>query len=120
MILWIGIFILSLIMIYFSDWAYNLWIGAEIHIPIKLSIYMAISILLTCWSNIFAFFLRGISMVRFDRNLLIFSAIINIPLSFFLLYKFQITGVIIATCISLIPRVILLPMQYKNAVRKLN
>ncbi len=120
MLLWLGIFLLSLVMIFLSDWAYDLWIGSEIHIPTRLSIFMAISILLTCWNNIFTFFLRGVSIVRFARNLLLFSALINIPLSFWLLYQYEATGVIIATCISLVPMAILLPIKYKSVLRKIN
>lgn len=119
-LIWLGVFGLAVIMLVISNFAYNFWIGKEVNIPLNLSIFMAISVLLTCWNNIFAYFLRGVSIVRFEKNILLFAAGLNIPLSFYLLSIYNSTGVIIATCLSLLPMAILLPFKYKSVLRRLN
>ena len=120
LLVWIGIVLLSVFMALFSNFAYQLWIGKEVVIPIILSLIMAISVLLTAWNNIFAYFLNSISEIKLQTRLLIVSAIINIPLSLIFISYFQSTGVILATCISLLPLSIALPIQYRSIIQKMN
>jgi O-antigen/teichoic acid export membrane protein len=117
--LWFFIFAGALGMLFLANFAYQLWIGKDLKIPNLLSLFMAISILLTAWNSIFAYFLNAISETKLQMYLLLFSAIINIPLSFFLISKFQTKGVIIATCIALLPLAIALPIQYKKILEKM-
>ena len=49
--------------------------------------------------------------------LLLVMATVNIPLSFYLLEKHGLAGVIIATCIVLTPLAIALPIQYRKVMK---
>jgi len=115
--LWIGISLLSIIMLLASPCAYELWIGYTINIHIELSIFMGLSILITCWNNIFSYFLNSIAATRRQMIVLIISAFANIPLSLILLDQMNTTGVIIATSIVLLPLSIALPLQYRSIIK---
>jgi O-antigen/teichoic acid export membrane protein len=118
-LLWLGITALSICMLFVSNYAYELWIGAPVDIPLKLSIFMGLSILITCWNNIFSYFLNSIAKTKRQMYFLVVSALINVPLSFYLLDEFGITGVIVATSIVLLPLSIALPLQYRSIIKNL-
>jgi O-antigen/teichoic acid export membrane protein len=100
--------------------AYRLWMGKEMEIPTLLSMIMALSALLTAWIAIFSYFLNAVAELKAQRNIILVSAFINIPLSIWLLGLFGISGVIMATCVSLLPLAIVLPQQYLRVVQKMN
>ena len=107
----------SILMLFLAPIAYEIWIGKVVHIPFELSFFMAISILITCWNNIFAYYLNSIAKTNLQLVVIVVSAIINIPLSFYLLDLWGITGVIIATSCVLAPLAIALPIQYLRIIR---
>ena len=119
MLFWVGIICLSVVMLLLSNTVYKLWIGKDLFISIVLSVTMCLSILLTAWYNIFGYFLNSISETKLQTNILIISALINVPLSIFLLDYFESTGVILATCIALLPLAIALPIQYRSIIKKM-
>lgn len=118
-LLWLAITGLFFLMLIVSRYTYELWIGAPVDIPIELSVFMGVSVLITCWNNIFSYFLNSISKTKRQMFVLVISALINVPLSFYLLDEIGITGVIIATSIVLLPLSILLPLQYRSIIKNL-
>lgn len=118
--IWSGLLVTSFVMVLTSDMAYQIWIGNSINIPIELSIFTAIAALMTAWYNIFAYFLNSVNKIRTQRNWIIFSASINIPLSIYLTHLFGVQGVIVATCISLLPLCISLPLEYRKVMNQLH
>ena len=117
--LWISMLVLGSIMIILSPLAYQYWIGQSLEITISLSIAMCLSFLLTTWNNIFSYFLNSISKTKVQSIVILISALINIPLSILLINYYNSTGVIIATCISLIPLSIALPLHYRFVINKM-
>ena len=117
--IWCCIALLAIVMVLLSNTVYKLWIGKDLEISTSLSLTMCISILLTAWYNIFGYFLNGISETKLQTKILIISALFNLPLSFLLLNYFESTGVILATCIALIPLGILLPLQYRSIIKQM-
>ncbi len=115
--LWLTIFILAIAMLFLANFAYDLWIGKPVAIAFSLSLFMAISVLLTAWTTIFAYFLNSISKTRLQMYFLLVMAAVNIPLSFYLLEQEGLVGVIIATCIVLVPLAIALPLQYRRVMK---
>ncbi len=110
-VFWMLMVLLGIGLYFLSDLAYDFWIGSDLNIPTSLSLFMGLSIILTCWNTIFSYFLNSISKTRIQLYLLVFGAIINLPLSFYLLELYGTTGVIIATSCVLFPLSIILPLQ---------
>jgi len=111
---WLLLFLAVIPMIIFSNFAYELWVGKEIKIPFLLTVLMAAYVMLSSWNQIFGNFINGVSKLRIGFYIAIFTAIINIPLCIFLAKytNWGVSAIIAASCISLMPDVILLPVQY--------
>lgn len=112
--LWLGIFILSIIMLFSSQVIYKLWIGKDVVIPFSVSLLVAIVILINTWNGIFSQFLNGVGKIRFQLFIGIIAAVLNVPLAIYLGSKIGIQGVLIANIIVTISGTILYPLQYKK------
>jgi O-antigen/teichoic acid export membrane protein len=78
LLLWCGIIILVVVMLIFSESIYRFWIGNDVHIPLMLSIFMGVFVLLNTWNSIFTNFINGVGKIRlslFISALYFFSAI---------------------------------------------
>lgn len=115
---WLLLILIVVPMIIFSGFAYELWVGKEIKIPYSLTILMAVYVLLSSWNQIFGNFINGIGKLRLAFYLTIFTALVNIPLCILLAKNagWGLAGIIAASSISLIPDIILIPIQYLKIV----
>jgi O-antigen/teichoic acid export membrane protein/glycosyltransferase involved in cell wall biosynthesis len=114
-----GLSILGVIgMLIFSNLFYEIWIGNQIKIPFLLSTSMAIWVLIASWTSIFGNFLSGVGKIRLSLYHSFAMIVINIPLSIFLAKYLNLgsAGVIIGTCLCVLPQVFLHPMQYKKII----
>lgn len=116
--IWLLIVIVVVFMILFSKIFYHVWVGDKIRIPFLLSSFMGLYVVISTWNNIFTFFINGIGAIRLQMYYAIFAAIINIPLSIYFArnLNFGISGVILATCASILCGTILAPIQYKKII----
>jgi len=103
-----------------SPFIYRIWIGDSVYIPLWLTFWVGIYVLISSWNQIFTNFINGVSKVKLGFYLTIFTGLVNIPLCFFLAdyCKLGPVGIIIASSISLLPDIIFLPMQYKKIVNQ--
>lgn len=112
--IWILVPILLLIMVFISKWFYNFWIGKNIDIPLNLSLSMALFVLMMTFNMIYVNFINGVGKIKLQLYTSIITMIINIPLSIFFGKYLGLgpSGVVLATCCSLIYAIILRPLQY--------
>jgi Na+-driven multidrug efflux pump len=117
--IWMMIFLGTIVLVSFSNYAYKLWIGIESIIPsFQLTVWMAVYVLISSWNQIFGNFINGVSKMKVGFYLAIVTAIINIPLCIFFAdyLKWGLSGIIIASSVSLIPDLIFLPIQYYKII----
>ena len=102
-----------LVLLVFSSWLYKFWIGDKVHIPISLSVLMAVYFIMSLLITPFTIFINATGKVYLQTCQSIFSALINIPLSIFFVkyYNMGSSGVILGTIISLLPSLLLAPLQ---------
>lgn len=113
-----GILLIIGLLILCSSKAYELWLGDKVEIPFKLTLAMGLFFVITIYYAPFNFFINGIGKIRLHMITFLIAAIINIPLSIFLV---KVTGmgvsaVILATCICVLPNLIMFPIQYKKLI----
>jgi O-antigen/teichoic acid export membrane protein len=98
--IWMLVPIVLVVMIYFSNWFYYLWVGEKVTVPLHLSIAMALFVALNTFNSIYVNFINGVGKIKIQLITAIISMIINIPLSvYFGKYMgWGSTGVILATC----------------------
>jgi len=117
---WLIFALAVIIMILFSKNIYALWVGSEIHIPLSLSIFMGVFVLILTYDSIFISFINGIGKVKLQLYLSVISAISLIPFAilFGKILNFGLTGVIIAICVVLAPSPVLVTIQYLKIINK--
>ncbi len=120
MMMWGGIVVLVILMIAFSPFIYDVWIGNNIHIPMMLSIFMGIFVLLNTWNSIFTNFVNGVGKIRLSLFTALITGSINIPLSILFAKYFGLgsAGVILATCVCQLVGVVLRPLQFLKIINK--
>ena len=99
---------------------YQLWVGNKIVIPFELSLSMAIYFTVTIIYQPYTYFINGIGKVKLQMYSLLFTSLLNIPLSYLFAMSFNLntSAVIIATIVCLIPHLILCPIQYSKLINK--
>ncbi|HIF9074989.1 TPA: lipopolysaccharide biosynthesis protein [Photobacterium damselae] len=110
----IFVLIFIVIMLYIThEYIINLWIGKDLENSNSLSFFMALYVIILSWCNNYAFFLNAINKIKIQFILLFIGAIVNIPLSILFVSYFDLglSGVVLATTLSLLPFAIIGPIQ---------
>lgn len=86
-----------------SPWFIKLWLGAgQVGEP-KLYALFAVVTVLSCWSNIFSYFLNGIGNTRVQLISAIAAGLVNLPATYFFtkVAGFGLSGILLGTLVSL-------------------
>jgi len=107
-----------IIMIAASKYFYSIWVGDKVHIPFILSAFMGFYVIMRTQSMVFGNFINGVGKIKLQMYYTIFAMAINIPLSIYFARNLGLgsAGVILGTCISLVPSFVLLPIQYYKII----
>lgn len=119
-LLWYFLVAMVIIMLAVSDIFYKIWIGNKVNISFSLSLVMGIWVLISTWTSIFGNFLSGVGKIRLSLYHSLIMIVLNIPLSVFLAKHIGLgsMGVILGTCLCVLPQVFLHPIQYKKIINK--
>jgi O-antigen/teichoic acid export membrane protein len=115
-IIWLIFSISAIIMLFFSNFIYRIWVGKEIQVPISISVVIAAYVIINGWCNIFSQFMNGVGKIKLQLYFGIFGALLNIPFAIVLGKHLGIYGVILATCFLGIINAIWSPIQYKKII----
>lgn len=96
-----------------APWVIGLWIDAQFTVPVSLVVSIGVFVLISCWVNIFAYFLNGIQKIQLSLRVSIAAMLINIPISIALskLTTLGVSSIVLGTICALLPGVILGPLQ---------
>ena len=110
--------VLIIAMLFFAPLFYKLWVGDKVEIELSTNLWMALFFAFTIFYSPYTYFINGTGKVKLQMISLVFTALLNIPLAILLVSKFNmgVSGVIASTVISLIPHVILSPIQYTKII----
>jgi len=113
LVIFIFLVILTLLLIIFAKKIIIWWIGDNIKTDSYLVICMGIYVVISMWNNVFAFFINGIGKIKIQMYTAIIAMAINIPLSIYFGKNlgYGVSGVIMATTVSLSIAAIVLPIQ---------
>ena len=116
--IWLIIPVGLAVMVFLSNWFYNLWVGDKVNVPLELSLAMALFVAMLTFNMIYVNFINGIGKIKLQLITSLISMTINIPLSIYFgkYLGWGSTGVILATCFSLGYSVILRPIQYYKLI----
>ena len=89
-----------------------LWMNVRFEISKALLITISIYVSMRTFTAMYNYFLNGINKINLSLWLTIFGAVINIPICIALIKTgFGVSGIVIGTCISILPTTIALPIQ---------
>lgn len=97
-----------------------LWIGGGIFTPISLIVSIGLFVLISTWNNIYANFLNGIGRVKLQMYTAIIAMTFNVPLAilFAKYLDWGVSGVVLATCVSLMLFGVVGPLETYRTLRK--
>lgn len=106
------------IMLAFSGLFYRLWVGGQVVIPFRLSVAMSIYVIIVLIGSPYNAFIMGVGKIRITSLIQLIAIPINIPLSIWLakLAHLGSSGVMLATCLCILPWVTLFPIQYHKII----
>jgi O-antigen/teichoic acid export membrane protein len=115
---WIIVFLGIIFLIVISNHIYKIWLGRHIIIPLTLSAFMGIYVLLQTLNSIFATFIFATGKLRLLTIISVFVAGINIPLCYLFAtnFHFGTSGIILATIICTGINLIFASIQYNKLV----
>jgi O-antigen/teichoic acid export membrane protein len=116
--LWLGIALLTIIMLVFSKTVYKLWVGEKVLVETSISVVIAIYVVMNAWCSIFSQFLNGVGKIKLQLYSGVIGALINIPLAVFLGKQLGVYGVILSTCLIAIASAIWSPVQYYKLIHQ--
>jgi O-antigen/teichoic acid export membrane protein len=109
----IGIIVLMLAV---SSFAFRIWVGKEVTVPISISIVLAAYFIIYVRNMIYIYFLNGIGKVKLQLYSSVAGMIINIPLAIFLGRKWGVAGVVLSSVILNGINTIWTVIQYKKII----
>lgn len=108
-----------LILIWNIEWIIKIWIrDTNILIPEYLTIFMGLYVIMSCWNNIWSYFLNGIGNINIQLYVSVISVLIMLPLSWHLMKAIGVSGMICAIFISLFLSGIPQMIQVINIINK--
>ncbi|MHC1738569.1 MAG: lipopolysaccharide biosynthesis protein [Ignavibacteriaceae bacterium] len=112
--------VIVIIMMFYADSVYMIWVGDEIKIPISLSFALGISSIIYLFFSPYSSFLNGVSKIKLNVWLVIGQCISYIPVAYlFTKYlNFGISGIIFAGLLCELPLRISQPIQYNLLINK--
>lgn len=98
----------------------GLWVGSDVRIAPMLIPAMCIMILISIWSNIFAYFLNGVQKIHISLIVSSISMMVNIPISIFLAINTDlgVGSVVIGTSVALLLPSIFGPIQVMKILNR--
>ena len=112
----------TIALVFFAKPIIGLWIGKEVVIDNMLIIAMCGFILISTWNNITGYLLGGLGYVRLGAYYTVFTAIVNLPISYFyaVILNLGVSGIVFGTITSIAISAIVSPIQVYYLIFKKN
>lgn len=111
LLIWIIFTFGTLCLLIIAPFAYKIWIGNEVQIPLSLSILCAIYVTVVSLGNIFAYLINGLGKLRIQLIFAVIQSIVYIPLAVYLSKIYGVEGIISALCIISAASLLWSPLQ---------
>lgn len=113
--IWLLTLVVVAVMLAASPYVYTLWVGDRVEVSWLLSAIFALWVSLSSGVAVYSNFLSGVGKIGLSIYHALFVMIINIPLSIWLAGSCGLgsAGVILASVLGMLPRLIIQPIQYR-------
>jgi len=116
--IWILISALGIVMLYFSDSFYNLWIGDKVIVPFNLSLVLLIYFITYTFGGVFNMFINGVGKIKLQMYTSMVGAILFVSIALVLIKytSLGVSGLVIASIISNFNGILIAPIQYYKII----
>ena len=121
--LWLGLAMLTILMVAGSDIFYYLWLdNTSPPIPFEVTVVMALSVIIMAWNALFSTVLNAFGKIKLQIAIASVMAVGCIPMAIYLssTLKLGLVGISLSTILCMLPGMILQPIQYQRLVRSEN
>jgi O-antigen/teichoic acid export membrane protein len=117
--LWVGMVVISVIMLLCSETVYRLWVGAKIKVDFQISLFMMLYAVIVSFGNIYIMILNGIGQIKLQMFVNIIGMLGFIPLTYYLAMTLHlgIVGIIISTIICSLYGPLIAPFEVRRMLR---
>lgn len=119
-VIWFLIPLTLVLMLIFSNFFYELWVGSEVIVPFSLSLSIALYVLIYTFNQIYNQFINGVGKIKLHVFISLVIILLNIPLSIFFVRSMDmgLYGVVLSSCSCLLLKSLFLPVQYYKIINK--
>lgn len=119
-LIWGGITFCTVLMLFFSGWIYELWVGTKVanQIPISLSIGCTLFVTISNWGNTSAMLLNGVGKIQLQLIGSCLIAMLYIPLSISMGKCMGTVGILYTLCLMLLPGAVISIIQVNKILNK--
>lgn len=119
-LMWAATAVVVVVMIAMSNFVFRIWIKNKVDVDISITALIGLYTLLYAWVTMNQTIPFSTSKVKFLCVLYFISAILNVGLCFVFVKMggMGLPGVILANCVSLLPIVVLIPIQNKKIIER--
>jgi O-antigen/teichoic acid export membrane protein len=118
LIFWLILLIIGFLMLLFSNFVINIWIGGKVSIPFFMSLFVCIWVLMITWNGIFSQFLYGIGAITLQSIIAFSVSVVNIPLSIYFGRILGIKGILLVGIFLAFIQMWIYPYQYFKIINK--
>ena len=94
-----GLIVATLLMLAVSSWAFRIWVGKDVTVPLSISLVLAGYFIIYVSNSVYIYFLNGIGKVKLQLYSAVVGMIVNIPLAIYLGKHLGIAGVVLSSVI---------------------
>lgn len=100
----------------------NVWVKDNIIYPEYIFFFFAVFVAMRIYGDIYMSFLNSIGIIKWQKYLSIFGAVLNIPISIFLAVNLDLksSGVILGTCFSIFGLTLIMPIIGHKVIREMS
>lgn len=120
MVVYCGVVLAVIVMGLLARPIIALWIGHELEVSLPLVVTMGLFVMVSTWNNVYAMLVNGIGKIKAQIYTAVIAMLLNIPLAliFTKYFALGLSGVVLATCVSLLFAAVVLPIQVHRMVRR--
>ncbi|WP_299583638.1 oligosaccharide flippase family protein [uncultured Sunxiuqinia sp.] len=108
-----------IVMVFISDWVYELWVGDQVKVPLSLSVVLAVYTIMYLMMAPYSHYINGTGKIKLTMTL----AFAGIPIYLILVFVFgdlftNSTGIVLAITLSSLLGLVIQPMQTYKILNK--
>jgi O-antigen/teichoic acid export membrane protein len=89
----------TIVLVFCSPFAYKIWFGKSVTVPLQLTIYMGIWQIFNMWNSLHSTLIYGFGKIRLQIIASVTVGILNIPLTIFFCMRWGLNGVVLSQII---------------------